>query len=96
MLIVRCIKEFIVSYRIEMNGTCLESFDGFEFNIYKDDTLIAKYWHDERGDDQEIEFINGVKESHPIGRMIDFINAGDLEPMSLSEKAVEYLNKNTS
>ena len=79
-----------------MKETCLESFEGYEFNIYKDDTLIAKYCLDERGDYQEIEFINGTKESRPVGRMINFIEGGDLGPLALSEKAVEYLNKMTS
>ena len=63
--------------------------------IYKDDRLIANYWHDYRGDEHGIEFLNGKKESWPVGRMIDFLERGGPKPLILSAKAMVYLNEQT-
>ena len=58
--------------------------------------LIAHYWHDYRGDEHGIEFIDGTKESWPVGRMIDFVEGGGPKPLTLSERAVEYLKQRQS
>jgi hypothetical protein len=53
---------------------------------------VARYWHDYRGDDHGIEFSNGESESCPIGRMIEFVDGGGPKPLTLSAKAIAYLN----
>ena len=81
-------------YRIEQDDSSKrESFEPHTYRIYQDDRLIARYWHDFRGDEHGIEFVNGVSEDWPVGRMIDFISGGGPESLLLSEQAVAYLNK---
>ncbi len=64
----------------------------YRYRIYKDGRLIAHYWHDFRGDDHGIEFIDGTKEQWPVGRMTEFIEGGGPEPLTLSNRAVAYLD----
>jgi hypothetical protein len=80
-------------YRIEQDKTSRESFGEYTYKIFKDTKLVAKYWHDYRGDEHGIEFINGKKEEWPVGRMTEFIEGGGPKPLALSERAIEYLNK---
>ena len=82
-----------MTYRIEQDKTTRESFDEYTYKIYKDDKLVAKYWHDYRGDEHVIEFKNGKKEEWPVEKMTDFIEGGGPKPLSLSEKAVAYLKE---
>ena len=64
--------------------------------IYEDGRLIARYWHDHRGDEHGIDFLNGDKEDWPVGRVIDFLKGGGPQPLALSERAVAYLKDKTS
>jgi hypothetical protein len=54
-------------------------------------TLVARYWHDFRGDEHGIEFLDGRSEEWPVGRMVDFVTGGGPEPLGLSDAAVAYL-----
>lgn len=65
----------------------------YRYKILKDGILFARYWHDHRGDDHGIEFLNGIKESWPVGRMTDFLEGGGPQPLVLSKDAVAYLSK---
>ena len=85
-----------MSFIIEQSKANRESFGNYTYRIYEDGCLIAHYGHDYRGDEHGIEFIDGTKESWPVGRMIDFIQGGGPKPLTLSERAVEYLKQRQS
>lgn len=76
--------------QVEYKG---ESFADYRYNIYKDGCLIARYWHDFRGDYHGIEFANGKTEDNPVGSMVEFITGGGPQPLGLSEKAIAYLDQ---
>jgi hypothetical protein len=83
-----------VSYKIEhASEPPRGSFGHYRYYIYNEGRLIAHFWHDYRGDDHGIEFIDGTEADWPVGRMIDFIEGGGPEPLRLSERAVAYLEK---
>jgi len=83
--------------RIEQDdSTKRRSFGEYTYRIYDGDRLIAKYWHDHRGDEHGIEFTDGRSEDWPVGRMIEFIGGGGPEPLRLSERAQVYLNEHRS
>jgi hypothetical protein len=83
-----------VSYRIEqVDSTKRQSFGAYTYRIYDGPRLIARYWHDYRGDEHGIEFLDGRSEDWPVGRMVDFIEGGGPEPLQLSERAVAYLKE---
>jgi len=83
-----------MSYRIEQDdSTKRQGFAPYTYRIYDDERLIARYWHDFRGDEHEINFIDGKNERWPVGRMIDFVEGGGPEPLRLSERAVAYLDR---
>ena len=81
-----------MTYRIEQNKSTRKDFSEYTYKIFKDDKLVAKYWHDYRGDEHGIEFTNGKKEDSPVGKMTTFIEGGGPKPLSLSQKAIAYLN----
>ena len=83
-----------MTYRIEQDSTPRDSFGEYTYKIYKDDKLLAKYWHDYRGDEHGIEFVNGKKKEWPVGKMTDFIEGGGPKPLALSERAIKYLDGN--
>ncbi len=85
--------EFLVGFEIKQVEYKRESFGDYRYNIYKDGQLIARYWHDYRGDDHGIEFTNGKTEDGLPGRMVEFITGGGPQPLGLSERAIAYLNQ---
>jgi hypothetical protein len=82
-----------VVYRVEHADAKRESFGDYRYRIYQAERLIAHYWHDYRGDEHGIEFVNGVKESCPVGRMTDFLEGGGPQPLRLTERAITYLRR---
>lgn len=81
-----------MTFRIEQDDTKARRPTGeYTYRIYDGDRLIARYWHDLRGDDHGIEFIDGRTEFWPVGRMIEFLEGGGPEPIRLSRRAVKYL-----
>ena len=81
-----------MSYRIEQDDAAeREAFGAYTYRIYDDDRLVARYWHDHRGDEHGIEFVDGASEAWPVGNTIDFIEGGGAEPLRLSDRAVAYL-----
>lgn len=66
-------------------------FAEHEYRIYKGDQLVATYWHDHRGDEHGIEFVDGTKDEWPVGRVVDFIEGGGRQSLMLSARAVAYL-----
>ena len=82
-----------MSFTIEQKKETRESFGNYRYRIYEDGRLIAHYWHDFRGDDHGIEFVNGSKELWPVGQMTEFIEGGGPQPLTLSGRAVDYLKQ---
>jgi hypothetical protein len=82
-----------VSYKIEQIHSSRQSFNEYRYNIYDDGRLIARYWHDYRGDDHGIDFINGSSEFLPVGRMVEFVEGGGPQPLILTERAVSYIKQ---
>jgi hypothetical protein len=64
-----------------------DSGGNYQYEILNDSGLVARYWHDYRG----IEFLNGISENSPIGRMADFLIGGGPLPLDLSKAAEDYL-----
>lgn len=80
-----------MGFSVEHEKSSRESFGDYRYRIYDDDNLIAYYWHDYRGDEHGIEFVDGTKESWPVGRMVDFLEGGGPKPLMLSAGAEAYL-----
>ena len=84
-----------MSFTIEYSKDKREAFDNCSYLIYEDGRLIARYWHDFRGDEHGIDFLNGYTDDWPVGRRSDFVQGGGPEPLILSERAVAYLKQKT-
>lgn len=80
-----------MNFTIEYSKAKRNPSDNYTYLIYEDGHLIARYWHDFRGDEHGIEFLNGTKEAWPVGRMTDFVEGGGPQPLVLSARAVAYL-----
>jgi hypothetical protein len=85
-----------MAFRIEQVESEHESFGNHRYRIFEDDRLIARYWHDFRGDEHGIEFVDGTSEPSPVGRVIDFVEGGGPKPLLLSERALDYLRRKQS
>lgn len=82
-----------MNYRIEHDDPAKrETLGQYTYRIYQDDRLVARYWHDCRGDEHGIEFMNGISADSLGERVTDFIEGGGPEPLRLSKQAVAYLN----
>jgi hypothetical protein len=85
-----------MSFTIEHSKTKRNPSDDYTYLIYEDGHLIARYWHDCRGDEHGIDFLDGMQESWPVGRMTDFVEGGGPKPLLLSARAVTYLKARRS
>ena len=85
-----------MSYRVERTNMARESFDNYEYEIFKDDCLIATYWVDFRGDDNAIDFVGGPGLMWPVGGVGDFFSHGGSEAPVLSAKAIDFLDSYTN
>ncbi|MGH8618373.1 MAG: hypothetical protein ACREUW_11845 [Burkholderiales bacterium] len=81
-----------MAYEIRHDESKRESFAEYKYRIYRNGRLVARYWHDHRGDEHGIEFTNGASQPSPVGRMTDFIEGGGPQPLVLSKRAVAYLD----
>jgi len=68
-----------------------KQFDPYWYEILDGKQVIANYWHDYRGDDHGIKFMDGTEDSWPVGRMTEFLLGGGPQPLKLSGKALTYL-----
>jgi hypothetical protein len=82
-----------MTYRVERDDAPRESFGEYKYRIYQGDTLIAHYWHDYRGDEHGIDFVNGKSETWPVGRMVEFLEGGGPKPTALSMRAEAYIRE---
>jgi hypothetical protein len=82
-----------MSFKIKQAKPEREASGNYRYIIFQDGHLVAHYWHDFRGDEHGIEFLSGKSEDWPVGRMIDFIEGGGPQPLTLSSAAVAYLQQ---
>ncbi len=85
-----------MNYRVERDASERDSFGEYSYHIYKSGRLIARYWHDYRGDEHGIEFVNGITELCPVGQTTDFLEGGGPKPLVLSKRAVAYIEHKLS
>lgn len=84
----------MVSYRIE--PACdVDAFGNVRYFIYKDERLVALYWHDYRGNEHGIEFVRGLSDLRPVGRVTDFMEGTDSDSPALSARGMAYLDQRT-
>ena len=69
------------------------SFGHYEYEILDGEAMIATYWHDYRGDEHGIIFLDGRRDDGFPGRTNEFIQGGGPEPIRLSSLAIEYLDQ---
>jgi hypothetical protein len=79
-----------------MNFTILQTpraADGwmYEYEITAANRLVARYWHDHKGDEHGIDFVDGESASWPVGNVTDFIDGGGPQPLRLTPAGVQYL-----
>lgn len=85
-----------MSFTIEHSKERPGKFDNTTYHIFEDGRLIARYWHDFRGEEHGIDFLNGYRDDWPVGQRSDFVQGGGPEPLVLSERAVAYLKQQIS
>jgi hypothetical protein len=83
-------------FHVEQEDSPRESFGNYTYRIYKSNRLIAHYWHDYRGDEHGVDFVNGMSDLWPVGRMTEFLEGGGPQPLRLSQRAVAYLQSKSS
>ena len=59
--------------------------------IYSGNQLIARFWHDCRGDDHGIDLLTGTKRDWPFRELSGFIAGGGPEPLEITVRGVSYL-----
>ncbi len=81
-----------MTFRVEQSKKKRDSFGNYDYHIYKDNSLIATYWHDYRRDGSGIKFKSGIK-----GAAITspFLEGGGPKPHSLSSWAINYLSEHS-
>lgn len=85
-----------MGYRIERDSPSCDASGNYSYRIYEDDSLIAFYWHDFRGDAHGIKYLDGTTDYCPVGLMIDFVHGGGPKPLTLSEQALVHLRQKRS
>lgn len=83
-----------MSYTVNHVKKTRESFGEYRYGIYENGEVIAYFWHDYRGDDNGIEFVNGISVHDPVGSRADFLEGGGPQPLMLSKRAIKYINEN--
>lgn len=83
-----------MSYRIE--PACgVDAFGNVRYFIYKDGRLVALYWHDYRRNEHGIEFVRGLSDRSPVGRVTDFMEGADSDSPKLSAPGMAYMDQRT-
>ena len=81
-------------YSIERdNSRKREDFDEYKYRIFRAGHLVASFWHDYRGDDHGLLFVDGTVESWPAGHMTDFLEGGGPQALRLTERAIRFLER---
>lgn len=82
-----------MTYTIQQEDSRRDPFGEYNYRIYKDNRLVARYWHDYHGDEHGIKFVDGASDFSFAGRMVDFIEGGGPGPLTLTQRAVTYLDE---
>jgi len=82
-----------VRFTIEPDNPRRESFEEYRYRILRDGQLVAHYWHDYRGDDHGIRFLDGTSQGWPVGNLLEFIQGGGSQPVTLTRAAAAYLKE---
>jgi hypothetical protein len=80
-------------FTIQHASPARDTQGNYRYGVYDGGRLIAKYWHDLRGDEHGIDFLSGGKYPWPVGSVVDFMEGGGPEPLALSARAVAYLEQ---
>ena len=80
-----------MTYRVERDSAPREPFAEYRYRIFRDNVLVAHFWHDYRGDENGVEFVGGASESDPVRHPGRFLEGGGPTPLGLSKSAVAYL-----
>ena len=83
-----------MSYTVRHVKNNRVSFGDYHYGIYENGKIIAYFWHDYRGDDNGIEFINGISAQNPVDSRANFLGGGGPQPLTLSKRAIKYINEN--
>jgi hypothetical protein len=85
-----------MTYRIEYGKRGDSPSGGQFYYIYDDDQLIARYWHDHRGDDCGIDFVSGNSEDWPFSHLGQVLAGGGPLPLTLTNEAIVFLETRKS
>lgn len=83
-----------MSYTVSHVIKAREPFGEYRYGIHENGNIIAYFWHDYRGGDNGIEFVNGISAHDPVGKMTNFLEGGGPQPLALSKRAIKYINEN--
>ena len=81
----------LLSFTVKQVARDPQPAGNYNYEIYQGTVLIARYWHDYRGDDQRIIFLNKKPINPPFGSSSDFLTGGGPGPLGLSSEAIEYI-----
>ena len=61
----------------------------YEYEITVGNRRVARYWHDQKGDEHGIDFVSGLSGCWPVGKMTDFLTGGGPQPLGLSDAELD-------
>ena len=68
-----------------------DSFGPYWYEIYRNDDLVAHVWHDYRGSESGIDFVDRRGTKWPFINVTEFLTGGGPDPIDLTDDAVQYL-----
>lgn len=80
-------------YRIEQDDSSnRKGFADYTYRIYEHNRLVARLWHDYRGDEYGLEFVDKTMDASdwPFRSWIGFVDGESLE-LKLTDDAIAYL-----
>lgn len=67
-----------------------DSFGAYWYEVYRNDHLVAHVWHDYRGSESGIRFVDKRKSTWPFINVVEFLTGGGSQPLALTEAAEQY------
>ena len=68
-----------------------DALGNYQYEIFCDGKLFARYWHDFRGDENGINLVNGFSDESLPGRTADFIAKDNKGSLCLTHVGLSYL-----
>jgi hypothetical protein len=81
------------SFTVKQLPRSAAGFSPYWYEIWRGPNLVAKYWHDYRGDESCVVFPDGSEEPWLAGSCATFLTGGGPKPTGLSKEAVELLTE---